>query len=57
MKFEDWLKTETGQRCLSMPIGGQQFLRNRLWWAFMAGAEEGIAAQKEASGATVGEKP
>lgn len=38
-EFEQWLLTEAGQRCLTWPVDGPEFLRNRLWWAFNAGRD------------------
>ena len=35
-----WCSSEQGERCLAYPsLTGGEFLKNRLWWAFMAGAE------------------
>jgi hypothetical protein len=34
-----WMRSAEGQRCLSWPVNGQDYLKNRLWWAFNAGYE------------------
>lgn len=31
-----WLKSDMGQKCATPPADGE-YLKNRLWWAFMAG--------------------
>jgi hypothetical protein len=47
MTFEQWLLTEEGKRCAQWPMVGPEYLRNRLWWAFHAGVEEGLAMGKQ----------
>lgn len=44
MNFEEWVLTDTGRRCVEWPVADATFLRNRLWWAFQAGAESGAQA-------------
>lgn len=34
--LEEWLATEEGKNCAKGKTEGE-YLRNRLWWAFMAG--------------------
>jgi hypothetical protein len=34
--FEAWLLTEEAKGCLEGTVTGQ-YLKNRLWWAYMAG--------------------
>ena len=41
--WRKWLRTEEGKRCTdARTLGAEEnqavYLRNRLWWAFMAGA-------------------
>jgi len=37
MKFEEWLKTDSGKNCNNYStLNAANFLRNRLWWAFDA---------------------
>jgi hypothetical protein len=47
MTFNEWLKTDNGKNCAKWPVDGPDYLRNRLWWAFEAGAQEGLLAAKE----------
>lgn len=50
MTFEEWLRSEEGKKCLDYPItGGNDYLRNRLWWAYQAGFEEGSYPRPTAS--------
>jgi hypothetical protein len=42
MTFEEWLLTDDGRRCVAWPVADEKFLRNRLWWAFQAGAADGV---------------
>lgn len=37
--FEDWVRSECGSKCLNYPLTDQEYLRNRLYWAFNAGLE------------------
>ena len=39
MTFEEWLTTEDGKSCMRWPVTHPEYLRNRLWWAFNAGAQ------------------
>jgi hypothetical protein len=41
MRFEEWVLTDNGRQCVKWPVTDEIFLRNRLWWAFQAGAESG----------------
>lgn len=41
MTFEKWLRSPEGQGCESWPVTDITFLRNRLWWAYNAGLQEG----------------
>jgi hypothetical protein len=41
MTFEEWLRSPEGKKCQSWPVTDVTFLRNRLWWAYQAGLEEG----------------
>jgi deoxyribose-phosphate aldolase len=42
MKFEDWIKTETGKKCLDIStLTSEEYLKNRLWRAFITGTESG----------------
>lgn len=45
MTFEEWLRSPEGQRCESWPVADITFLRNRLWWAYNAGLQEGSYAK------------
>jgi hypothetical protein len=44
--WQDWEESETGQRCLAGTATGQ-YLKNRLWRAFMAGVEAAKQARKD----------
>lgn len=37
----EWMRSDEGQRCLSWPVSDQEYLKNRLWWAFNAGYTAG----------------
>lgn len=42
VKFEDWLLTPQGKRCIDSriliaPLKDREYLKNQLWWAFNAG--------------------
>lgn len=37
LSFENWLLTATGKRCMSMKGLTEEYMKNRLWWAFHAG--------------------
>lgn len=37
LSFENWLQTATGKKCMSMKGLTEEYMRNRLWWAFHAG--------------------
>lgn len=37
--FQEWLKSTDGKACTTWPVGGEEYLVNRLWWAFHAGRE------------------
>lgn len=39
-----WRDSETGRKCVTTPVG-EEYLRNRLWWAFMAGYEAAAKAR------------
>ncbi len=43
--WEDWLKSDEGKRCMSDGAVGE-YLKNRLWAAFMAGVAVGQAGEK-----------
>lgn len=36
--WDSWIASEQGEKCLGPGAVGE-YLRNRLWWAYMAGAE------------------
>lgn len=38
MTFDEWLQTDDGKRCMQWPVTSEEYLRNRLWWAFNAGS-------------------
>ena len=42
MDFEKWINSKEGKSCNDLStLKSQPYLRNRLWWAFMAGVEFG----------------
>jgi hypothetical protein len=43
--WESWLRSESGERCLDGCAMGE-YLRNRLWYAFMAGVDVGLAGTR-----------
>lgn len=46
--FEEWAETKEGRECLRRDtITDDRFLRNRLWWAFQAGAKSVVELSKE----------
>jgi hypothetical protein len=48
--WEEWIKGETGQRCLDIPVTSEEYLKNRLWHAFNDGY---AAAERSAQGKEV----
>lgn len=53
MTFEEWLRSPEGEGCLHWPVTDITFLRNRLWWAFNAGLQEGSYPKPTAPKSTV----
>lgn len=37
--FEEWIETEEGKKCMPLPVSHDEYMRNRLWWAYKAGTE------------------
>jgi hypothetical protein len=42
--WDSWITSEEGEKCMSEGAFGE-YLRNRLWWAFMAGAATSLSSQ------------
>lgn len=39
--FQDWLKSEHGKKCIDFKsLSSEEYLKNRLWWAFMEARKE-----------------
>jgi hypothetical protein len=46
--WRQWLESDKGKQCIAGDAHGR-YLENRLWWAFMAGAESAEMAIKTES--------
>lgn len=47
VKFEEWLLTPKGKRCMSMKGITEEYLKNRLWWAYHSGIQSGDVQYSE----------